>query len=184
MRLYGPSAGRTPLDAMRLLEGYPGRWWVAGGWAIEVFTGVIREHGDLDVEIPRNELPLLRRHLAGRLDVWTAADGSLKPLLPHESHATHDDVLPEGCGQVWLRPSGREPWEYDVLLMGGPRNTWEFKRDRRVRLPLSDVVWSSDDVSYIAPRCNCSSKLRAYGRKISATSTPRCRCSTRAAPLG
>lgn len=66
------------------------------------------------------DLPLLRRHLAGRLDVWTAADGGLRPLLPSDDpEGAADTVLPLGCGQVWVRRSGIEPWEYDVLLMTG-----------------------------------------------------------------
>ena len=165
-RLYGRWAGRTPVDALCLLEGYPGRWWVAGGWAIEAFTGMGREHSDLDLEIPRRELPLLRRHLAGRLDLWTATSGSLKPLLPDDSNrASHEDVLPRGCGQVWLRPSGQEPWEYDVLLTGGPRDLWEFKRDRRVRLPLTEIVWSNDGVSYLRPEVQLLLKARGLRPK-------------------
>jgi len=162
VRLYGPWAGRTPTDALRLLEGYPGPWWVAGGWAIEAFTGAAREHGDLDLEIPRGDLPLLRRHLAGRLDVWTATDGALKPLLPDDgTHTTPEAVLPVGCGQVWLRPSGQEPWEYDVLLMDGEHQCWQFKRDRRISLPIHNAVWSHDEVSYLRPEVQLL--LKAHG---------------------
>jgi hypothetical protein len=49
VRLYGPWCHRTPHDAARLLDGNPGRWWVAGGWAVEAFTGAPRDHGDVDV---------------------------------------------------------------------------------------------------------------------------------------
>lgn len=77
VRIFGPWARRTPTDAAALFAGYPGHWWIAGGWAIESFTGVSRTHGDLDPSIPRSELPLLRRHLAGRLDLWTA-DSTLR----------------------------------------------------------------------------------------------------------
>ncbi len=134
-RLYGPWAERTPADAARLLAGYPGPWWIAGGWAIEAFTGAGRHHGDLDVEVLRADLPLLCRHLAGRLDVWTAVDGALRPLLPGDDpDGAAEAVLPAGCGQVWVRPGGAEPWEYDILLMPGNRDTWEFKRDRRIQL--------------------------------------------------
>ena len=65
-RLYGPWVPRTPSDVAALLADYPGIWWIAGGWAIEAFTGVRREHEDTDVSVLRRELPLLRRHLAGR----------------------------------------------------------------------------------------------------------------------
>lgn len=165
-RLYGPWAGRTPLDAARLLAGYPGRWWVAGGWAIEAFSSVERHHSDLDLEVPRGDLPLLRRHLAGQLDVWTADDGALRPLLPGDDpDAEADTVLPAGCGQVWVRPSGAEPWEYDILLMPGNAENWEFKRDGRIRLPLTDICWSQDDVRYLRPEIQLLLKARGLRPK-------------------
>ncbi len=160
-RLYGPWAGRTPADAARLLAGHPGPWWVAGGWAVQAFTGVERPHADLDLEVPRVDLPLLRRHLAGRLDVWAAFDGALRPLLPEDDPTgSADAVLPPGCGQVWLRPGGAAPWEYDVLLMPGDRSTWTFKRDRRLRRPLDEVVWSQDGVPYLRPEVQLLLKAR------------------------
>lgn len=120
IRLYGPWAGRTPVDAARLMAGYPGPWWISGGWAIEAFTGSARTHDDLDLEVLRIDLPLLRRHFAGHLDLWTVDDGALCPLLPGDQpDAEPDSVLPDGCGQLWARPSGTRPWEYDVLLMTG-----------------------------------------------------------------
>ena len=99
-RLYGPWAERTPADAARLVAGYPGPWWIAGGWAIEAFTGAGRHHGDLDLEVMRSDLPLLRRHLAGRLDVWTAVDGALRPLLPSDDpDGAARAVLPAAVGR-------------------------------------------------------------------------------------
>jgi hypothetical protein len=70
VRLYGPWAGRTPRDAAALFHGYDGLWWMAGGWSLEAFTGASRRHDDCDPCVLRTELPLLRHHLAGRLDLW------------------------------------------------------------------------------------------------------------------
>lgn len=164
VRLYGPWAGRTPADAARLLTGYPGPWWVAGGWAIDAFTGRPRAHADLDLEVPRVDLPLLRRHLASRLDLWTATDGALRPLLPGDAtDAAADAVLPTGCGQLWARPSGAEPWEYDLLLMTGDHQSWEFKRDRRVRRPLDEVGRTVDGIPFLRPEIQLL--LKARGRR-------------------
>jgi hypothetical protein len=151
-RLYGHSARRTPADAARLFAGYPGTWWIAGGWAIEAFSGVERPHGDLDPSIPRAELPLLRRQLAGRLDLWIADRGSLLPLLPDvDPDGSPEKLLPEECENLWARPSGDEPWEYDIILMALDQQTWAFKRDGRIRLPLADILWSRDGVNYLRP---------------------------------
>ena len=165
-RLYGPWAGRTPDDAARLMTDYPGPWWVSGGWAIEAFTGVVRPHDDIDLEVLRVDLPLLRRHLRGRLDLWTAVDGALCPLLPGDRpDAGPDAVLPEGCGQVWTRAGGAEPWEYDVLLMTGDRQSWEFKRDRRIHRPLTSVGWTHGGVPFLRPEIQLLLKARGLRPK-------------------
>lgn len=144
VRLYGPWLGRTPEDAAALLVAYPGTWWVAGGWAIEAFTGVPRPHGDLDLGIPRSDVPLLRHHVHGRLDVW-AAHRSLTPLVRDEG------APPSGCGNLWLRHSGADPWEYDVLLMSTTASTWTYKRDPRITRPLPEILWTSRGIDYLRP---------------------------------
>lgn len=161
LRLYGRTAGHTPADAAALFADYPGTWWIAGGWAIEAFSGVPRPHGDLDPSIPRTEISLLRRHLAGRLDVWIADRGTLRPLLPDDDpDGPPERVLPEECENLWLRPSGDEPWAYDVILMDVDHETWAFKRDRRIRLPLADILWSRDGVTYLRPEIQLLHKAR------------------------
>lgn len=166
VRLYGPWAGRTPSDAAELFSGYPGRWWIAGGWAIEAFTGVERHHSDLDLEVPRTELSLLRRHLADRLDVWTAAGGALRPLLPGDNaDGAAEVVLPAGCGQVWVRADGHEPWEYDILLAPGDVDRWEFKRDRHITRPLDDVLWCHHGLLYLRPEVQLLLKAKGLRAK-------------------
>ncbi|WP_161606038.1 hypothetical protein [Microlunatus speluncae] len=165
-RLYGHSAGLTPTEAARLFDGYPGRWWIAGGWAIEAFTGVQRPHGDLDPSVPRHELALLRRHLAGRFDVWIADRGSLLPLLPDEDpDGPPEKLLPEECENLWLRPGGDEPWAYDIILMTVDQQTWSYKRDQRIRLPLADILWRQDGVNYLRPEIQLLHKARGLRPK-------------------
>lgn len=160
VRIYGPWLPRTPSDAALLFEGYPGRWWVAGGWALEAFTGVSRPHDDLDPSIPRHELPLLRRHLAGRFDLWSADQETLRILLPGD---VDRDSLAESCENVWARGSGGEPWEYDIILMGVTDDTWVFKRDARISRPVEEIVWSVDGVPYLRPEVQLLHK--AGGRR-------------------
>ena len=145
VRLYGPWRPRTPRDAAELFGGYTGRWWVAGGWAIEAFTNVPRRHDDLDPSIPRSDITSLRQHLSGRLDVWAAGDGTLRPLIDH------DDPISATCGNLWLRASGAEPWEYDVILMDATSTTWTYKRDSRISLSIDEILWTSEGITYLRP---------------------------------
>lgn len=131
-----------------LFDGYQGRWWIAGGWALEAFTGVSRPHDDLDPSIPRHDLPGLRRFLAGRIDLWAADQETLRILLPAD---VDRDSLADTCENVWARSSGGEPWQYDIILMDVTDDTWLFKRDSRIRRPVDDIVWSRDGIPYLRP---------------------------------
>ena len=104
VRLWGPWAGRTPAEAASLFDGYSRPWWIAGGWAIEAFTGVARDHGDVDPSIPRPDVASFHRHVAGRLDVWTADSGTFRALIDA------DEPVPSSCENLWLRASGAATW--------------------------------------------------------------------------
>ena len=154
-RLYGAWASTTPLDAASLLEGFAGPWWVSGGWAIDAFTGRPRSHKDLDVTVFRRDVAELRAHFAGRLHLWAAGNGTLRPL--------GDDAprVPAWSGQLWARAHARAPWLLDILLNpGGPRR-WVFKRDRSVTLPLEEATWMAPDgLRYLRPELVLAHRLR------------------------
>jgi hypothetical protein len=158
VRLYGPWRERTPRDVAEVLDGYAGRWWIAGGWAIESFSRVPRPHGDVDASIPRADVPALREHLRGRLDVWQADDGALRPMVDQA------DGLTETCENLWLRPSGADPWEFEVILMHATDDTWTYKRDARISRPLDEILWEREGITYLRPEVQLlhkAPKLRA-----------------------
>ena len=155
VRLYGPWHQRTPAHALELLRDYPGRWWVAGGFAIEAFTGYRRPHADLDVGIPREDAPLLAEHLRGRLDVWAADHGSLRPLTQPA-----EPVAPT-CSNLWLRASGAQRWEYDVLLTGLTAGTWTYEHDAAITLPVEHLLCTRAGVAYLLPQVQLLHKAAA-----------------------
>ncbi|WP_243232786.1 nucleotidyltransferase domain-containing protein [Microbacterium sp. CIAB417] len=145
VRLYGPWHSRTVRDVVELFEGYTGPWWIAGGWAIEAFTGVSRSHGDIDPSVPRSDAHLLRAHVLGRLDVWAANRGDLLPLTDPAR------PVPDTCSNLWLRADGASPWEYDVILMDSTQERWTYKRDPRVTLAFDKILWTKEGVNYLRP---------------------------------
>lgn len=166
-RLYGPWSPRTPVDVQTLLDGYSGRWWISGGWAIEAFTGIPRTHGDLDFSIPRHDVSALCHFLTARFDIWAAEDGSLRPLT-----SAVDQVPPETTN-LWLRKDGAQPWEYDVLLEIVEDDRWFFRRDSRIARPLDTVVWTRDEIFYLRPEIQLLYKAKSSRGKdeIDFTST-------------
>lgn len=165
-RLYGAWKSRTPADAEHLFRGYPGTWWIAGGWALEAFTGVQRHHEDIDPAVLREELPLLRRHLSGRLDAWCAFSGALRPLRPDDRpEALAADILPDGCGQLWTRPGAASSWEYDILLSPGSVSEWVYKRDATVRMPLAEALWGRGGIRYLQPEIQLLYKAKGQRPK-------------------
>ncbi|MGX9900773.1 hypothetical protein ACW0JT_14545 [Arthrobacter sp. SA17] len=160
VRLYGRWRHRTPRDALELFNGYSGLWWIAGGWAIEAFTGISRPHSDLDPSIPRSDVALFRRHLGSRLDVWAAYEGTLRPLIGEVNEG-----VPFTCGNLWLRASGADPWEYDVILMDATISTWIYKRDARVSRPTKDILWTREGINYLRPEIQLLHKAKTLRPK-------------------
>lgn len=158
--LYGQWAPRTPEDVRDFFDGYGGTWWIAGGWALQAFTGVERHHEDIDPGILRAELPLLRAHVGDCLHLWAAFSGALKPVASDDP-----DDLPDGCGQLWVRRSAADPWEYDILLGPGTTEEWQYRRDPSVRMPMADALWERDGIRFLQPEIQLLYKARGLRDK-------------------
>ena len=53
-----------PVEVRRVFAGYDRPWWIAGGWAIDMFLGrKTREHGDVDVALLRSDWAAVQQHL-------------------------------------------------------------------------------------------------------------------------
>jgi hypothetical protein len=153
-RRYGPWEAFTPQQVRKLFDGIGIRWWVAGGYAIEAFTGVPRDHEDIDVSIFRRDVPVLRTALEGRLHLWSAGSGSLRPV---------DDRFPEparDADQIWLREHALSPWRADVLLNPDEDGRWVSRREPSFVAPLDHVTWELDEIRYLRPEIALAFKAK------------------------
>ena len=154
-RLYGPWKISTPADAQRLLDGYDGQWWIAGGWAIEAFTGVRREHEDVDLSLWRRDIEKLRLHLKGSYDLWSNAGGRFQPLTDQRPEQ------PEDADQIWLRQHALSPWEFDVVVNPDRDGRWVFRRDPSLDFALDDISWvAPDGIRYLNPEIALAYKAK------------------------
>jgi hypothetical protein len=145
-----------PREAAKLLGSLSAPWWIAGGWAIDLLLGrQTRPHADTDTTLLRGTEPALRTCLPA-WDIKIAHDGQFIPWdggpVEHPYH------------QFWARPTPESPWALEFLLEEHSDDTWIYRRDARVTLPLASLGrTTADGVPYISPEVALLYKARGKG---------------------
>jgi len=140
----------NPKEVLFLLGDTPFQWWIAGGWAIDLFLGEqTRPHFDTDVAIAR--------------DSQLAAQSELKAW---EFHSTKRDEngnivlrewkIGEFLGReypgVWARKSGEEIWRFEFIFHEISDQTWTFRYDDSVKHHLAKIGrMSPNNIPYLQP---------------------------------
>jgi aminoglycoside-2''-adenylyltransferase len=114
-------------------------WYVAAGWAIDLFLGGDhREHEDLEIAVPNNRFD----------EIVTAVTGFEIFVItgPHEATplAEARDRLDE-THQSWVREPATGLWRFDVFREPSDGNKWLCRRDESIRLPYDEVIECTDD---------------------------------------
>jgi hypothetical protein len=133
-------------EVVRLFMGFPARWWISGGHALELHLGRSwREHEDSDVGVLRQDFAALRELLVG-WDVQVAAAGRLSPWLGSTPRAEASQ------NNLWCRTSADRPWCLDVTVGEGDEECWIYRRDPTVRVRWDEAVLRSEGgIPYLAP---------------------------------
>jgi hypothetical protein len=128
-----------------LLDGMPVRWWVAGGWAVDLFVGAsTRDHDDVDVAVLRPDQLAVQRHLDG-WDLRVAHHGRLA------AWATGRPLASDEHG-IWARPDPASPWRLELLVDDVVDGQWAYRRNPGVRLPLERLGRrTATGVPYLRP---------------------------------
>jgi hypothetical protein len=144
-RRFGRWSALGPQEVDRLLSGCPARWYVVGGWAVELFTGVPRPHRDIDVVVRPEDLALVRGHLAA-YDWHCAEESGLTPLPAGVE-------VPVDAEQFWLRRAPGGPWLVDLLATSRiVAGEYVSTRDDRIRMPVQRALRRhASGVRYLAP---------------------------------
>jgi hypothetical protein len=123
----------SPHEVAVALEEVEAPWYVAGGWAIDLFLGEHRrQHDDLEIAVPAARFGEVARALAG-MDLFVVAESRLTPL---------DDAgdLLSRTHQTWVREAETGWWRLDVFREPSDGDEWIFRRDPRIRLPYRDAI--------------------------------------------
>jgi hypothetical protein len=138
----------SPEEAVTLLAPVEAPWYVAAGWAIELFLGGgHREHDDLEIAVPHDRLQEIVEALAGfeLFVVGAPRQGLVSPLERARDalDATH---------QTWVREPETGLWRLDVMREPADGDTWICRRDERIRLPYDQVIErTADGIPYGRP---------------------------------
>lgn len=143
-----PAAGswqpKHPRDAPRLLSSVTSQWWVAGGWALDLFVGgQSRPHKDLDIGILRRDARRVLDSMAG-WEFFEAKQGRLYCLEQQEPRL--------GVHSLWSRPIGQSQWVLELMLDESEGDSWVFRRERKIRCALDLAIsHNSERIPYLAP---------------------------------
>jgi hypothetical protein len=102
-----------PRDIQALLSDSPFRWWIAGGWALDLFMcEQTRPHFDVDVAIARKDQGAAQNYLSHWDFQYAVRIDDKIVLRPWES----GQILGREVHGVWGRETTDAPWRFEFAL--------------------------------------------------------------------
>ena len=122
----------TPVRVARVLSEAPFPWGIAGGWAIDLWSGAWarRDHVDTDVAVWRDDAAAVAEFLQPGWEVHLVEEGTF----------TMWDGSLGGAHQAWVRRVGDAEWAFELLFEERDDDAWGFRRDRRVGRPADGLI--------------------------------------------
>jgi hypothetical protein len=143
-----------PAAAPHIMSAVDAPWWIAGGWAIDLFVGTqTRAHKDLDLGVRRADAA----RIIATLPAWEffeVKDGVLSRLaLGTKPRAV--------VNSLWGRRVGEPHWSLELVLDDSDGEDWIFRREPSIRRPFEAVLRATPDATrYLAPEIQLLYKAR------------------------
>jgi hypothetical protein len=126
----------------RFLDAFPERWWIGGGWAIDVWAGApSREHEDIEICVMRHDQAALQAYCAD-WQFFTPVNDQWAPMAPGE--------LLEFPRSMWQLRRSHEvpavhgmPPEFEFILNDVIDGQWIFRYDPEIQVPFERVFGPS-----------------------------------------
>ena len=120
-----------PRVAAERLAGLDVPWYVAAGWALDLFRGAqSRPHEDLEIAVPAHHFDALAERFAD-CDFYVPRSGELHPLSPQTRDSSH---------QTWALSRATWKWCVDVFREPYDGDRWVCRRDEAIRLPYEEII--------------------------------------------
>ena len=135
----------TPAEIAQRLRGVDAPWYVAAGWAIDLFVGRgRREHDDLEIGVPAAAFEEVRRAL-GELDFHVVTAGIAEPVEDAPE-------LMETVHQTWGLDRSANRWRVDVFREPSADGCWVSRRGASLRLRYDELIErTADGIPYARP---------------------------------
>jgi hypothetical protein len=155
----------SPQDVARFFAPLTVPWWIAGGWAIDLFLGrQTREHEDIDVQILRHD-QLAVRALFGVWDMQAALPPPRDEGWPFQSWRL-DEALDADIHDVWCRMAPTQPWALQLMLADTRDDVWRFRRAPTITRPIASIgCGAADEIPYLAPEIQLLYKAKGLRPK-------------------
>ena len=129
----------TPDQVAALLSGVDAPWYVAGGWAIDLFLGgQRRQHEDLEIAAPNRRFGEVADALSEYELFVITGPREATPLAQAQAEL-------ETTHQTWVREQATGLWRLDIFREPSEADTWICRRDASVRLPYDRVIERTED---------------------------------------
>jgi aminoglycoside-2''-adenylyltransferase len=135
-----------PDEVKGLLDGVLVPWYVAAGWAIDLFLGgQRREHEDLEIAVPGTRFDELLPVLDA-FEIYVITDqAEATPLAEARDRLTDTH-------QTWIREPATGKWRFDVFREPSDGDTWICRREPALRMPYSRLIErTADGIPYGRP---------------------------------
>ena len=135
-----------PEEAARFLDGVRVPWYVAAGWALDLFLGgQRREHEDLEIAVPGTRFDELVPALEG-FEIYLITDRAEATPLAEARDRLMD------THQTWIREPATGKWRLDVFREPSDGETWICRREPAIRMPYARLIErTADGIPYGRP---------------------------------
>jgi hypothetical protein len=147
-----------PGEVAHRLAGVGAPWYVAAGWAIDLFLGgSYRKHDDLEIAVSRDRFSEIAEALDGfQLFVVGVPKRGFVSSLEQAG-----DTL-DRSHQTWVREPQTGIWRLDVMREPSDGTTWICRRDEHIRMPYDQVIErTADGIPYGRPEIVLLFKAKA-----------------------
>ncbi|HSK73560.1 MAG TPA: hypothetical protein VK892_17820 [Pyrinomonadaceae bacterium] len=134
-----------PVKVAFLMREFQPDWFVAGGWAIDLFLGKeTRPHEDIEFAIFRRDQFELQNYLQG----W-----SLRKVVNGElSEWKKEEFLELPVHEIHCFSETAEPYRLEILLNETKGKDWIFRRDKRITKPISKLFLTTESgIKFLRP---------------------------------